>query len=85
MRSGLVLASLAIATLFSSVAEAQLPGGFGGRPSFDTLLVAFDSDESGDLASSEVPDRVWFRLSKADSDKDGVVTRNEFESVGNPN
>jgi hypothetical protein len=85
MKSILVLASLAIAMLFSSVSEAQGPGGLGGRPSFDMLLGAFDSDKNGDLASNEVPDRVWFRLSRADSDKNGVVTRTEFESVGNPN
>jgi len=85
MKFVLVFASLALAAFFASAAEAQGPGGYGGRPSFDTLLSAFDSDKSGDLASNEVPDRVWFRLSKADSDKNGVVTRKEFESVGNPN
>ena len=86
----IVLASIALAALGASVAEAQSHsgghpiGGFGGRPSFDLLLNAFDADESGDLSEEEVPGRVWYRLSQADSDDNGVVTQEEFESYGRP-
>ena len=65
----------------SSAADGQRPrGGFGGRPSYDMLLSAFDSDSSKDLAKEEVPGRVWYRLSQADADGDGIVTRKEFDS-----
>ena len=59
-------------------------GGFGGRASFDMLLSIFDGDDSSDLSEDEVPGRVWGRLSQADADGDGIVTREEFESVGKP-
>lgn len=55
------------------------PGG-GGRPSFDTLLSAFDADGDDELAEDEVPARVWSRLSNADADDNGSVSREEFES-----
>lgn len=90
MKRVMLFASVAMVALSASIAEAHGPGGGRprggfGRPSFDTLLNAFDADDSGDLASEEVPNRVWFRLSQADSDDNGVVTRNEFESFGKPN
>lgn len=90
MRKVMLFASVALVAFSASLAEAQGPGGgrprggFGGRPSFDTLLSAFDADGSGDLASDEVPGRVWYRLSQADSDGNGKVTRKEFESFGKP-
>ena len=56
------------------------PGGRGGRPSFDLLLSAFDRSDDGALDESEVPQRVWARLSQADSNGDGSVTRKEFDS-----
>ena len=54
-------------------------GGRGGRPSFDRLLEAFDTDASESLSKDEVPGRVWARLSQADADGDGAVTREEFD------
>ncbi len=60
--------------------SAQGPGGQrGGKPSFDRLLEAFDADESNSLSEDEVPGRVWSRLSQADADADGEVTREEFD------
>ena len=41
-------------------------------------------DDSGDLVEKEVPFPVWRRLSHADADGDGFVTREEFESVQKP-
>lgn len=90
MKKVMLFASVALVAFSASAAEAQGPSsgrprsGFGGRPSFDTLLYVFDADESGDLASEEVPGRVWYRLSQADSDDNGVVTRKEFDSFGKP-
>lgn len=79
---GAVLAAV-IAMGVTESASAAGPGGGGpgrGRPSFDTLLSAFDSDENGELAEDEVPVPVWFRLSMADADDNGSVTRDEFDS-----
>ncbi len=65
-------------------ATAAGPGGGGscrgGRPSFDTLLAAFDANDDGKLAEDEVPAQVWYRLSMADADDNGSVTRDEFDS-----
>ncbi|MFO0940672.1 MAG: hypothetical protein U0930_07885 [Pirellulales bacterium] len=89
MKTSLSLLTLVVLALSNSSANAQVPGGgprggMGGRPPFDMLLKAFDSDNSGDLDAEEVPYRVWTRLSQADSDDNGVVTRKEFESFGRP-
>ena len=77
-----VLALVAIMGTLGSV-QAQGPGGPGGRgssPSFDKLLDAFDANDDGALEEDEVPARVWARLSQADANGDGVVTRAEFDA-----
>ncbi len=80
---GAVLAAV-IAMGVTESASAAGPGGGGqgrgGRPSFDTLLSAFDADDDGELAEDEVPVPVWRRLSMADADESGSVTRDEFDS-----
>lgn len=69
--------------LFTGTISAQRPGGpgRGGPPSFDKLLDAFDANNDGELAEEEVPPPVWYRLSNADANDDGVVTRAEFEAA----
>lgn len=81
------LAALLVATACAGESFGQRPGGKGGpggrgggRPSFDVLLSAFDMNDDGALGESEVPQRVWARLSQADSNGDGNVTRKEFDS-----
>ena len=68
--------------LFTGTVSAQRPGGpgRGGPPSFDKLLEAFDANDDGELDENEVPPPVWRRLSQADANGDGVVTRAEFEA-----
>jgi|688.fasta_scaffold421088_2 hypothetical protein len=87
----LVAATMLVTTLASDLCTAQEGpgggrprGGRGGRPSFDMLLGAFDSDDSEDLSEDEVPGRVWYRLSQADADDNGLVNRQEFEAFGKP-
>ena len=79
---GVVLAAvIAMGVTESASSAGPGGGGFGrGRPSFDTLLSAFDADEDGELAEDEVPAPVWLRLSMADADDNGLVTRDEFDS-----
>ena len=57
------------------------PSERGGRPSFARLLSAFDTDKNGELAQDEVPEPVWYRLSRADGDDNGSVTRAEFDAA----
>ncbi len=78
------MAMLTVVASSVTAADGQPRGGRGGRPSFDTLLDAFDGDDSGDLVEEEVPFPVWRRLSHADADGDGFVIREEFESVQKP-
>ncbi len=76
----LVVAGLISATMASAADANSTKGGYRGRPSFDLLLAAFDEDENEELAEDEVPMRVWWRLSAADADENGSVSRDEFES-----
>lgn len=75
---GVVLAAL-IAMGVTDSASAAGPAG-GGRPSFEKLLSAFDDNDDGQLSEDEVPVPVWRRLSMADADDNGSVTRDEFDS-----
>ncbi len=77
--------SMAVAaTLLACSAEAMAqrpPGGGGqGKPSFDLLLNAFDANRDSALARIEVPVRLWPRIVKADANKDGYVTRAEYDA-----
>jgi len=77
---GGLVAVLAIIATLGDVSAQGPRGGRGGRPSFDRLLDAFDANDDEVLAKDEVPSRVWERLSQADADGDGSVTREEFDS-----
>ena len=81
MRALSVVAATALIFLAGTAeVSAQRPGGgHGGRPSFERLVEAFDADDSESLSEDEVPGRVWWRLSSADANGDGVVTREEFD------
>jgi EF hand len=75
----LVIALLALVALLGITGgvSAQPPGG----PSpFDKLLGAFDANDDGALDEDEVPPWLWQRLSRADANGDGVVTRAEFDA-----
>lgn len=80
-RKWITTAAAALMLAATSVeVSAQGPGGGrGGRPSFDRLLEAFDGNRDEVLSEDEVPGRVWSRLSQADADGDGAVTREEFD------
>lgn len=80
-----VVALLAVTTLVSTdIASAQRGRGRfggGGRPSYDMLVSKFDKNGDGWLGKDEVPAQVWQRLSQADANGDGIVTREEFDST----
>lgn len=76
----IAIAVAAMACFAESTMAGTTQRGSGGRPSFDKLLSAFDADKNWELSKSEVPGRVWLRLSAADANADGKVTRQEFVS-----
>ena len=74
-----MIVTLAVCATECSAQGPGGPRGPGGKPSFDRLLEAFDANDNEALTEDEVPGRVWVRLSKADADGDGSVTRAEFD------
>lgn len=85
MTNGRRLAALSAALLLgtSMTVQAQAPQDGdqrGGRPDFGRLLYAFDENQDQALEEKEVPEAVWARMSRADANKDGKVTRSEFDS-----
>ena len=91
MKSVLTLASaLCLTVLFAlpAYADAGAKGDGNGkgknkrkRPSVEKIFERFDKDESGTLTSDEVPERPWSRISKADTDGDGAVSRKELKDA----
>ena len=53
-------------------------GGRGPRP--ESLFERFDKDHTGTLTKENVPERVWSRISKADSNSDGKISKDELET-----
>ena len=47
---------------------------------FDAAFARLDSDESGGLTADEVSERRWARISEADSNGDGAVTKEELQT-----
>lgn len=67
------------------------PGGPGGGPQGGpgAMFSRFDTDKDGKLAKSEVPAEMWEKLSQADENADGLVSKEELEGAyskraGNP-
>lgn len=50
-----------------------------GPPSASMLMDRFDNDKKGSLSKSDVPAFVWDRISKADTNSDGSVSKDELE------
>lgn len=78
---GMALAALLMVGTSELASAGGPPSKRSGRPSFDRLLSAFDADQNGELAQDEVPEPVWHRLSRADVDDSGSVTRREFDAA----
>lgn len=60
-----------------------MPGrpGLAGPGGPEAMFSRFDGDKDGKLSKSEVPAEMWERLSKADENADGLVSKTELESV----
>lgn len=55
-------------------------GGFGGP---GAMMERMDKNKDGKLSKDEVPEEMWARISKADEDADGNVSKAELEKVMN--
>ena len=86
MKSILSLATacaLAIVLATPALAEDGDKGGKGkrGKGKCGRIFAKFDKDKSGTLTSDEVPEKLWSRISKADTDGDGAVSKAEAKAA----
>lgn len=54
-------------------------GGTPGGP--DAIFGKYDEDKDGKLSSTEVPAEMWAKVSKADTDADGLVSKEEMKEA----
>ena len=57
-------------------------GGPQGGP--EAVFSRYDADKDGKLSKTEVPAEMWDRLSKADENADGLVSKEELKGVYRP-
>lgn len=78
-----LVAALALAVATPAFAGEGRDGARKGRKAAKVkrLFERFDTDNSGSLASSEVPERLWNRLARADADANGDVTLDEIKAA----
>lgn len=86
-----LLSALAMAFCLASASSAQDPAPKERRPllprdgkappappSFKEMLEKSDKDKDGAISKSEVDEKAWARIGRADADKDGKVTEKEY-------
>jgi Ca2+-binding EF-hand superfamily protein len=54
--------------------------GHGGPPSPGAMFAHVDKNKDGKVTKDEVPEFVWSRMSKSDTNGDGSVSKEEFEA-----
>ncbi len=65
-------------------ASAQEDGRRSGPPGFirvQIMFALFDANQDNALSEEEVPGPVWNRMSEADTNEDGLATREEFKQL----
>jgi Ca2+-binding EF-hand superfamily protein len=55
-------------------------GDHGGRGNYDSLVKHVDKNGDGKLEVSELPPKMAEKFAAADTNRDGVITREEFEA-----
>lgn len=73
-----VLSKQELATLRAQRGSRR--GGSGGRAGGD-MFTNLDKNKDGKLTEDEVPAHLWARLSKADKDADGAISKSEMEAL----
>lgn len=71
------LFALALPTTWAATQRPNMPQ---GRPPFEKFLAIFDQNSDDQLEQSELPPPVWDRMSQADGNGDGIVTKQEYDS-----
>ncbi|MBX3184312.1 MAG: hypothetical protein KF915_16915 [Polyangiaceae bacterium] len=71
-------ASLTLTSVAFAKGDGEKKGPRGDR--MGKLFERFDANKDGKLTKSEVPEKLWNRLSRADANKDGAVTKAELEA-----
>lgn len=59
---------------------ASAARGRGGPPSPSVLIEQFDKNKDSKLTKEELPEFLWSRLSKADANSDGEISKDEIEA-----
>ncbi len=57
------------------------PGGPGGGGSFADRLMEFDENKDGKITASELPERMSRILDRADTNKDGALSKDEIDAM----
>lgn len=57
------------------------PGDGAQRSGPEAIFGKFDENKDGKLSSTEVPAEMWSKVSKADTDADGLVSKDEMKEV----
>jgi hypothetical protein len=70
--------------LCQTVEQRYLPRKPSGPP-IDLIVFRFDANDDNILSEDEIPPRMWLRLSKADENGDGSITRDEFVNTAAKN
>ena len=53
--------------------------GMSGPPPVDMIFGRLDRNHDGNISTDEAPEFIWERMSAADANKDGVVSKEEME------
>jgi hypothetical protein len=61
--------------------QPPIPQAVGQPRSVDEIFALFDANRDDRLAPAEVPPDMWKRLSRADTDDDGLVSRTELREA----
>ncbi len=61
--------------------KGDRPGDGAQRGGPEAIFGKFDEDKDGKLSSTEVPAEMWAKVSKADTDADGLVSKDEMKEA----
>ena len=81
LKTCVLLCALALAVpAYAEGGGGKRQGGKKGRRA-GQLFEKFDKNKDGALTSDEVPENCWTKISRADADGDGAVTKAELKKA----
>jgi len=84
IKSGLVIALIALLGSSSTFAQSQNRQERKERPTFEQLVEKMDANKDGKLSKEEIKGPLKERFAKVDTDEDGFITAEEFEKAPKP-